>query len=134
MSAEQEARTFVPGNADQQLCVVGVDDVGGENAVVGGFLAQLVRLASEHPHQRVEPEQGGGDPGEQQLDPVHAGNVGKLVGDYRFGFARRFHRATVEKDDRADQTPTDRRSKFVAGEQCGAMLETHAPLRAGERA
>ena len=54
--AEQQAGAFVAGDADQQLGIIGIDDVGGEHAVVGRFLAQLVRFAGEHPDQRIEPE------------------------------------------------------------------------------
>ena len=86
MRSEQQARAFVPRDADQQLGIIGVDDVGCKDAVVGRFLAQLVRFAGKQPDQRIEPEQGGRDAREQQLDPVHPGDVGKLVGDDRFGF------------------------------------------------
>ena len=55
--------------------------------VVGRFLAQLVRFAGEHPDERVEPEEGRRDPGEQQLDPVEPGDVRQLMGDDRLGFA-----------------------------------------------
>ena len=61
-------------------------------------------------------------------------DVRQLVGDDRFGFAGRLDRAAVEQDHRAHQAPADRRSEVVAGEQGGAMLEAHPPLRAGERA
>ena len=134
MRAKQQARAFVAGDPDQQLGVIGIGDIRREHRVVGGFLAQLVRFAGQQPDQRVEPEQGGGDAGQQQLDPVHAGDVGELVGDDRLGFARRFDRAGVEQDDRAHQAPADRRGELVAGEQGGAVLEPHAPLGAGEGA
>ena len=55
--AEQQARAFVPGDADEQLGIIGVRDIGGQHGVVGGFLAQLVGFAGEQPDERVEPEQ-----------------------------------------------------------------------------
>ena len=88
MRAEQQARAFVPGNADQQLGVIGIGDISREHGVVGRFLAQLVGFAGEQPDQRIEPEQCGRHARQQQLDPVHPRDVGQLVGDDRFGFVR----------------------------------------------
>ena len=85
MRAEQEAGAFVPGNAHQKLRIIGIDNIGGEDAIVGGFFTKLVRFASE-----------------QQLDPIHAGDVGELVRDNRFGFRASFNGAAVEQDHRAD--------------------------------
>ena len=134
MRTEQQAGALVPRHSDQQLGIIGVGDVGGEHGVVGGFLAQLVRLSRQQPDQRIEPEQGRRDSGEQQLGPVHARDVRQLVGDDRLGFARGFDRARVEQDDGAHQAPADRRRQLVAREQSGAVLEAHSPLRPGQRA
>ena len=134
MRAEQQPGAFMTGDADQQLRIIGIDDVGCEHGVVGGFLAQLMGFAGQDPDQGVEPEQGRRDPGEQQLDPVEPGDVRKLVGDDRFGFAGGFDRFAVEQDHRTHQPPADGRGKLVAGEQGGAVLEPHAALGAGKGA
>ena len=54
----------------------------------------------------------------------------QLVRDDRFGFASGLDGARVEQNDRAHQPPADRRRELVAGEQRGAVLEAHPPLRA----
>ena len=87
MCAEQQSRALVAGNADQQLSIIGVGDVGREHCVIGRFLTQLVRLAGELPNKRIEPEKRSGNPRQQQLHPVHARDMGELMGDDRFGFA-----------------------------------------------
>ena len=109
MSAEQQTRALVPGDADEQLRIIGVHDIGGQHGVVGGFLPQLVGFAGEQPYERVEPEHRRRDAGEQQLDPVHASDVGKLVRNNRFRFAGSFDGAIVEQDHWAHQSPADRR-------------------------
>ncbi len=124
----------MPRYADQQLGIVRIGDVRREHGVVRRFLAQLVRFAGEHPHQRVEPEERGRDPGQQQFGPVHARNVRKLMSDDRLCLAGRFDGLRAEQDDRTHQSPADRRGELVAGEQSGTMLETHAALRTGEGA
>ena len=122
MGTEQQAGALVTRHADQQLRVIRVDDIGGEYAVVGGFLAQLVRFTGELPHQGIEPEQSRRDTREQQLDPVHPRHVRQLVGDDRLGFTGRLNCAAVEQDHRAHQPPADRRGELIAREQRGAML------------
>lgn len=86
MSAEDQAGAFVASYADQQLGIIGVRDVSGENGVIRGFLAQLVRLAGEPPHERIEPEECRRNSGKQQLHPVHSGDVRQLMGDDCLGF------------------------------------------------
>jgi len=49
MRAEQGAAALMARDADQQLGIIGSGDVSGEHGVVGGFLAQLVRLARQDP-------------------------------------------------------------------------------------
>ena len=58
MRAEQQARAFVPRDTDQQLSVIRVGNVRGQDAVVGRLLTKLVGLARQQPDQRIEPEQG----------------------------------------------------------------------------
>ena len=57
MRSEQQPRTFVPSDANQQLSVIGIGDISRKDAIVGCFLAQLVGFAGEQPDQRIEPEQ-----------------------------------------------------------------------------
>ena len=96
------------GDPDQQLGIIGIGDIRPEHRVVGGFLAQLVGFARQDPDQRVEPEQRGRNPGQEQLDPIHPRDVRQLVGDDRLGLALRFDRTGVEQDHRAHQAPADR--------------------------
>ena len=98
----------MPGDADQKLCIIGVGDVGSEDRVVGCFLAQLVSFASEYPYQRVEPEKRRRNARQEQLHPVHAGDVRELMGDDRLGFARRLNRTGIENDHWPHQAPADR--------------------------
>ena len=77
----------MPSDADQELRIVGIADVGREHGIVGRFLAQLMRFASKQPHQRIEPEQGGRHPRQQQLRPIDSRHVGELMGDDRLGIA-----------------------------------------------
>ena len=44
----------MPGRSDEQLGIVRVDDVGGEHAIVGRFLTQLVGFAGEEPFTSEE--------------------------------------------------------------------------------
>jgi hypothetical protein len=60
--------------------------------------------------------------------------VRELVRDDRLGLASGFHRARIQQDHRPHQTPADRGSQIVAGEQRGAVLEAHAPLCARQSA
>lgn len=132
MRAQEQARAFVPGDADQQLGIVGIDDVGAKNAVVGGFLAQLVSFAGKHPDERVEPEERSRDTREEELDPVEPRNVRKLVRNDGLRFVGSFDRTAVEQNYRSHQAPADGRSELVAGEKRGSVLEAHSALGAGK--
>ena len=57
-------------DADQQFGIIDTGDICREYGIIGRLLAQLVRLARQHPGQGVEPEGRGGDPRQDQLRPI----------------------------------------------------------------
>lgn len=132
MGAKEKPGTFVPGYANEQLGIIGVDNVGAKHAVISSLLAKLMSFAGQYPDERVEPEERGRDTRQEKLDPVEPRDVRKLVRNDCFGLVCSFDGTAVEKDDGPHQPPADGRGKLVARKKGSSMLEPHAPLRPGK--
>src|SRR3546814_9937784 len=79
--------------------------------VVGGFLAQLMAFARQHPYEGIEPEDRAGDARAEQFRPVEPRDMRQFVRDDRLGLARRRDRLRAQHDRRAQHAPADRRTQ-----------------------
>jgi hypothetical protein len=105
-----------------------------ERGAIGGLLRLLHQLAFQQPHQRVEPEQGDGQPGHHQRRPVAADHMGHFMGQHGVCIFRPVQRIAVDQDHRAQPAPAERRRRLVGNEQPNGLAAAlrHSALHRGQ--
>ena len=111
-------RTRGGGEADQGAGI-GVTVHLSDGDGVGRLLGAFDQAAMQHPDQGIEPEQGQGQPRQDQEKPVAATDVGHLMGHDGGGRLGPGQGCGVDQDGAGRQAPAQRTGDPVAGSQQG---------------